>query len=204
MNLAIFGCFRKDVYFSGIINDEVLLTMIKEGKTQREIAEHFHVSAVAVSKRIKRLTAPSPEQAIIEKHGLTGRQAVFAIEKAKGKSSTSAALMSYEVSTVDSAKAIGSELMKQEKILTAIDELMSLHGLTKDYRIGKLKTLIDHPDPNIVCKGLEMSFRLDNSFAPEKIAVVVDHHLILEDSRKMSNEIARMEAEIERLERGQG
>jgi hypothetical protein len=186
-----------------IIDDILLLEMLNQGKSKKEAAKFFKVSPVAISKRVKRLTAPTPES-VLEKHGLTDQQAAFAIEKAKGKTSTQAALASYKVSSMDSAKAIGSQLMKQPEILSAIEELMNLHGLSKNYRIGKLKTLVDHADPNIVHKGLDMSFKLDNSYAPEKIDIRVDHHLILEDVRRIDNEIARMEADIARLEGGKG
>ena len=149
------------------IDDTLLLEMLREGKMQAEAAAHFNVSPAAVCKRLKRLSSPSPES-ILEKHGLTERQGAFAIERAKGKTATQAAMASYEAGSIESAKAIGSQLMKQAEITSAIEELMNVHGLTKDYRIGRLKTIVDHKDPIVVHKGLDMSWKLDGSYAPEK------------------------------------
>jgi hypothetical protein len=41
-------------------------------------------------------------------------------------------------------------------------------GLTKGYRVRKLKSHVDNRDPNVSLKGLDMSFKLDGSYAPEK------------------------------------
>jgi hypothetical protein len=50
----------------------------------------------------------------------------------------------------------------------AIDELMDHHGLTKSYRVLKLKQHVDNRDPNISLKALDQSWRLDGSYKPEE------------------------------------
>jgi hypothetical protein len=144
------------------INDEVLLSMLKEGKMQKEIAAYFHVSPVSVCKRLKRLL-PGPET-ILDKHELTDREKSFCISKAQGLTNTQAALSSYEAGSMQSAKVIGSQLMAKPEIKMAIDELMEYHGIGRSYRIKRLRYLIDHQDPNIVHKGLDMSYKLDGSY----------------------------------------
>ena len=152
-----------------ITDDETLLKMHAEGAGLKEIAQHFDVSVVAVYKRLKRLTASNVIEEVQKKHGLTDKELSFAIEKARGKSNTQAVLTSqYEVSSDQSAKVIGSQLMDKPEIVRAIDELMEHHGLTKSYRIGKLKTHVDNKDPVVSLKALDMSFRLDASYPPTR------------------------------------
>jgi len=147
-------------------NDNIILEMLKEGKTQKEIAEHFGCSPAYICKRLKKIT-PQPES-ILDKYGLTDPQKQFCIEKAKGKTSTDAVMTSYEVTSRESAKVIGSQLMNKPEIQTALNELMDYHGLTRSYRVQRLKNHIDHSDPNVSLKGLDMSFKLSGDYAPEK------------------------------------
>lgn len=146
------------------INDNVLFEMLKQGKPQKEIAAHFGVSPVAVCKRVKRLIPP-PD---LDKYGLTVKERAFVAEKAKGKTNIQAALASYEVTSLDSAKNIGSQLMSKPEVQMAIDELMEFHNIGRSFRIGKLAHHINHNDPTVSLKALDLSWRLDGSFAPEK------------------------------------
>lgn len=145
------------------IDTNLLLKMIKEGKNQKECAKHFGVSPVAVCKKLKRLLPPPKSL-----ENLTEKEKKFAIEVAKGKTATQAALNSFDVSSMNSAKVIGSQLMGKPEIKMAIEELMEYHGLTRSYRIVKLKDHVDHADPNVSLKALDMSFKLDGTYAPEK------------------------------------
>ena len=85
-----------------------------------------------------------------------------------GKTATQAAFNSFEVSSRDSAKVIGSQLMKKDNVQTAIKDLMEFHGLTGSYRILKLKGHVDNRDPHVSLKALDMSFKLDSSYPPQK------------------------------------
>ena len=146
-----------------LTDDNIILKMLKEEKTQKQIAEYFGVSPVAIHKRIKRLI---PLPGSLQK--LTEKEQKFCIEKAKGKTATQAVMNSFEVTSRESAKVIGSQLMAKPEIQTAITDLMEYHGLTKSYRIQKLKNHVDNRDPNVSLKALDMSFRLDNSYPPSK------------------------------------
>ena len=145
------------------IDDALMLGMLKQGKQQKEIAEHFKVSPVAVCKRLKRLIPPPKS---LEK--LTDKERRFAIEVVKGRTATQAALNSFDVSSMNSAKVIGSQLMQKPDVKMAIDELMEYHGLTRSYRIQRLKEHVDHQDPIVSLKALDMGFKLTGEYAPEK------------------------------------
>jgi hypothetical protein len=144
-------------------NDEEILKMLKEGKTQKEIATHFGVSPAAICKRVKRLLPPP---ASLEQ--LTPKEQRFCLEKAKGQTATDSALKSFDVTSRESAKVIGSQLMKKDNVQTAIKDLMEFHGLTGSYRILKLKGHVDNRDPSVSLKALDMSFKLDSSYPPTK------------------------------------
>lgn len=146
-------------------NDQEILRLLKEGKNQKEIAQHFGVSPVAICKRIKRL-APPPEMPHFDQ--LTDKEKKFVLEKVKGKSNIQAATQSYDVTSKESAKVIGSQLMAKPGIEMSIIELMDYCGIDKPYRIRRLKQIIDASDLNIAHKGLDTSFKLDGSYAPEK------------------------------------
>ncbi len=171
-----------------IINDNKLIEMYNEGKPQKEIASYFGVSPVAVCKRLKRLK-PVPD--ILDKYNLTDQQKSFVVEKAKGKTNTQAALESYEATSRKSAKVIGSQLMDNPTVKMAIDELMDHHGLTKSYRVLKLKQHVDNRDPNISLKALDQTWRLDKSYKDEEdrtnnIALITQYVMQIRDQMGMT------------------
>jgi hypothetical protein len=117
---------------------------------------------------------------------LTQRQQKFAIAIAEGKTQTQAALDSHECSSLDSAKSMGHQLMQKSDIQIAVAELMQEEGLTRRYRVQKLKTHIDHSDPNVSLKGLDQSWKLDGAYKEEQVHV----HMSYDDMVKI-NEQAR-------------
>ncbi|MBM4135935.1 MAG: HTH domain-containing protein [Nitrospira sp.] len=146
-------------------DDQEILRLLKEGKNQKEIAQHFGVSPVAIHKRLKRLTLPPPPESLQK---LTKKEQKFCIAIAQGKTQTQAAMDSYDVTSRESAKSLSSQLMAKEEIQMSISELMDYVGIDKPYRIRRLKQIIDSADLNIAHKGLDMSFKLDGSYAAEK------------------------------------
>jgi hypothetical protein len=147
-----------------IVDDNILLKMLKEGKLQKEIAEHFGVSPAAICKRLKRLLPP-PESL----NNLTDKEQRFVMEKVKGNTATQAVMNSYDVISRKSAKVIGSQLMAKPEIQMAITELMELHGIGRSYRIKRLSDHIDNRDPHISLKALDQSFKLDGSYVEKRI-----------------------------------
>lgn len=174
------------------IDTNLLLKMIKEGKSQKECAKHFGVSPVAVCKRLKRLVPPPKSL-----ENLTEKEKKFAIEVAKGKTATQAALSSFDVSSMNSAKVMGSQLMDKPEIKMAINELLDYHGLTKSYRVQKIKGHVDHNDPNVSLKALDMSFKLDGTYAPEKHQVVSKTMQITPEVIEAMQNYLKLKADIE-------
>lgn len=157
------------------INDDLLLQMIQEGKQQKEIADFFNVSPAAICKRLKRFTPPPPSLEV-----LTDKEKRFAIEKAKGATSTQAAIKSYECSSLQSAKAIGSQLMGKQEIREAIEDLMGFHGLTRSYRVQKLKEHVDNRDPNVSLKAIDLSNKMDASYVETRVNLNLHKHSFID------------------------
>ena len=148
-------------------DDNIILKLLSEGKMQKEIAEHFNVSGAAISKRVKKLLNKKPES--FEK--LTMKQQKFALSIVEGKTRTQAALDPHDCSSLDSAKNVGSQLMAKPDIQTAVADLMQEEGLTRRYRVQRLKNHIDHKDPNVSLRGLDQSWKLDGAYAPQKVEI---------------------------------
>jgi predicted transcriptional regulator len=173
-------------------NDNVILQMLRVGKTQKEIAEHFNVSGAAICKRVKKLLGKKPKSF----ENLTEKEQKFALAISEGKTQTQAALDSHECSSLDSAKSMGYQLMQKPDIQMAVAELMQEEGLTKRYRVQKLKGHIDHPDPNVSLKGLDQSWKLDGSYAAEKHVHVVSYADLSMGLAELQAKRKKLEAEL--------
>jgi transposase len=176
------------------VDDNIVLQLLKEGKNQKQIAEHFKVSPVAICKRLKRIL-PKPQS--LEK--LTDKEQKFVVAVAEGKSRTQAVMDSFDVSTRASAKAMQSVLMQKDDVKIAIAEMMEIYGLTRGYRINKLKSHVDHVDPSISLKAIDQSWKLDGSYAAEKHTVEVDYKTVTMEIKQIDIEITRLEDELKRL-----
>lgn len=173
------------------VDDNIVLQLLREGKNQKQIAEHFNVSNVAIHKRLKKIL-PKPES--LEK--LTHKEQKFCLAVAEGKSRINAVMEAYDVTSRESAKALQNQLMEKDDIRIAIDELLQIFGLTKGYRINRLRQHIDHPDPNVSLKGLDMSWKLSGDYAPDKhINVNFDAVAASEKIAKLREALAEYEAQ---------
>ena len=87
---------------------------------------------------------------------LSEKEKKFALEVAGGKTQTQAALNSFEVSSMDSAKSLGSELMKKPSIRDAVSDLLEYYGMGRVFRIKKLRTHADNRDPGVSLKSIDL------------------------------------------------
>jgi hypothetical protein len=151
------------------INLDELQEMLNAGRKQSECAKHFNVSEAAICKAVKRLKA-AVLPASMEK--LTDKERVFVLNLTEGKSKTDAAYAAYDCVSRDVAKTLGCRLAKDPDVETALTDLMAQEGISKRQRIRRLKDLISSSDLSAVSKGLDMSWKLDGSYAPEKVDVL--------------------------------
>jgi len=168
-------------------NDNVILEMLKKGCTQREIAQHFGVSDNAISKRVKRILPP-PESL----QRLTDKERKFALEVAGGATQTQAAMNAFDVTSRDSAKVMGSQLMNKPDIKIAVNEIMQQEGLTRRYRVRKLKGHVDHTDPNVSLKALDQSWKLDGAYLDRHVHL----HMTREEYDAATKRIEEIDEEL--------
>lgn len=171
-----------------IINDDELMALYEQHLPQKEIALRLGVSPVSICKKLQKLL-PQPEtilDGIQEKYDLTDKELSFCLEKSKGGVSHMNAVLKsrYEATSPQSAKALGGgELMARPEIKQTIEELLNYHGLTKSYRIGKLKEHVNNRDGNLSLKALSESWKLDGSYAQDKasqrVQVVASNFIVV-------------------------
>lgn len=76
----------------------------------------------------------------------------------------------FDVTSRQSAKALQNALMQKDDIQIAIKDLMQVYGLTRGYRIHKLRDHVDSPDPVVSLKALDLSWKLDGSYSDDREA----------------------------------
>ncbi len=174
-----------------ITDDDVILKMLKEGKTQKEIAAHFGVSPAAICKRVKKLLPP-PESL----QDLTEKEQAFAVAISKGMTQTDAAMTAFDVTTRASAKSLGCTLMTKPDIQTAVGDLMQQQGLTRTYRVRKLKQHVDNRDPNVSLKALDQSWKLEGAYTEKQVHVTATYADLVYAVEDIDAEIAELEEKI--------
>ncbi len=140
-------------------NDKLILKRLQEGWTQKQIAEEQGVSPVAIHKRVKKLLHPNKAFKKLSK-----KEKRFVMALADGKSQTNAALLSHDCTSKESAKALGHTLAQKPDIQVAVSEIMQQKGLTRGYRVGKLKEHIDNEIPEVSLRALDQSWKLDGAY----------------------------------------
>jgi ATP-dependent DNA ligase len=131
---------------------------------------------------------------------LTEKQKAFAIAKASGLNNVEAAKQAFDVTSSDSAKALGCKLMKEPEMRTAIADLMAQEGIDRRTRVQQLKRLIMAPtDLNAVAKGLDMANKMTGEYVPENVNTDIDVNILIALVDKLPNiqsRIKELESEI--------
>ena len=159
-----------------IVETDELLALSDQGLGIREIARRVGISPQAVSKRLSRFKQSEPPESL---QHLTAKEVKFISELATGKTQTDAAMAAFDCTTRESAKVIGSRLMKETEINTALVDLMAQEGISKRTRVARMKEHILGVDSAASCKMLDLSFKLDGSLV-ERIDVGISTDLIRE------------------------
>lgn len=139
------------------IDDNLLLQKHAEGMTGQALAALFGCSGTAISKRLKRLI---PQPLPPELEALTDKQAAFVQRVAAGESATNATWTTHDCTSRASAKELGQKLMNIPAIQDALEVVMDNHGLTRNYRVKKLKQHCESADPSVGLKALNLAFTL--------------------------------------------
>lgn len=160
------------------INDTELLKLIDAKTPRKEIGELFGCSQAAISKRLARLRPDNIEPLKID--SLTPKEKVFVTAIVSGETQTNSALKAYDVTTRDSAKALGSTLMSNKNIKEAIAEIRE-REIPLNHLVERLKDHIDSVDPTVSIRAIDMGLKLHDAYPVEKrmnLNVEVDIHPI--------------------------
>jgi hypothetical protein len=103
---------------------------------------------------------------------LTHKERKFVEGRAKGLSQTESVCQAYDVSSRQSAKALGNTLSKNPNIGNALADLMEHHGIGRSRRVERLAEHIDNRDPTVSLKALDTSFKIDGYMQKNDVAVV--------------------------------
>lgn len=160
-----------------LIDDSKLKELLRQGMTLKEMAKVLNVSHVAVHKRIKKIGLMELPESV---KTLTDKERNFCLAVVSGQSRTSAVMQTYDVSSRESAKALQNSLMKNPEIKVAIDDLMELKGIGREYRIERLAEHMRSPDPVISLKSLDMGFKLSGDELEAKRDTTLQKHGITE------------------------
>jgi hypothetical protein len=146
-----------------IVSDEQIVNLYKQGLNQSEIGKALSVSNVAIHKRLKRIL-------VIQKlERLTPKEKQFCLGVAEGKSRTQSAMEAYDCSSRESAKALQNTLSEKSEIQESITAIMDLQGLTRTNLVKVLKKhIFNDTDPHASLRGLDMGFKLQNSYPAQK------------------------------------
>jgi len=176
-------------------DDNVILQMLREGKTQKQIAEHFNVSGAAICKRVKKIKQAGK----IERHlqGLTPKEQKFCLEVAAGKTKTQAALNSYECSSRDSAKSLGTQLAKRDDINIAISQILEDEGIGRRHRIRVLKRHVDNElDSHASLKGIDIANKMEGIYVEKQIRVEATYEDLKQGLAEIEAKRVRLEASL--------
>lgn len=173
------------------IDDRVLLEMVDKDIPQKDIAEHFRVSAPAICQRLRKIRkATLPESC----QTLTEKQKKFVVAMSEGATRVNAAMESFDCVNRESAKQVSTQLMKRDDIQIAISELMEQEGIGRRYRIRTLKRHIDNTlDPQASLKGVDIANKMENLYNEQPIIIPISFADLTDNARARRRE--RIEVE---------
>lgn len=148
----------------GKINYNELKEMLNGGRSQADCARHFQVSEPAVCKAVKRLKAV---EIPVSMERMSKKKRAFVLNLAEGKTATESALSAYDCASRDVAKTLGCRMAKDPDVEQALCDIMAQEAIPRRRRVQRLRDLIESKDLTAVSRGLDMSWKLDGSYAPE-------------------------------------
>jgi predicted transcriptional regulator len=162
-----------------IVDAELLKMINEDGKSKPEAAKYFGVSLQAVIKRLKKLNQYGLPESVRK---LTDKRKKFVVGIVQdGKSQTQAAFDAFDVKDRESAKVIGCNLMREEDIQEAVEDLkmsngevMQQVGITRLRVFKKLGIIINDRDPNTSLRAIETTSKIAGWNSPELLVVKHD------------------------------
>jgi len=149
------------------VDDVKLLEMLRDGIEQKQIAAHFGCAPSYITKRKKQLL---PTKAVEPEtfSSLTEPQKRFCLAKIQGATNIAAVQSAYETTTPESAKSMGTVLMKNTAIQASIAELLEEQGLGRRQRVKKLISHVENIDPALSLRALTEAMKIGDDYPASK------------------------------------
>ena len=96
---------------------------------------------------------------------------IFLEARAAGMGNKQSARLAYPDAAESSLPVMASQIMAEPMAQVAMQDLMARNGIDKNHRISVLAQVINSPDKNLAVKGLDQSWKLDGSYAPDRLDV---------------------------------
>jgi phage terminase small subunit len=170
-----------------------LLKLEAQGWSRKRLAEYFKCSRANICKLLKK---HKPVEVPDSFKQLTAKEQAFVLARASGKSQTQSALESFDCVNRNTAKVLGHELMQKPDIERAVSEIMQSEGLTKTYRVRKLKQHVDHTSPDVSLKALDQTWRLDGAYTEKHVHVNINYDDYVKEMSALDREIKQLEEEL--------
>jgi len=136
----------------------------------KEAAELLGISPPGLHKKIAKYKRMQPPESLLK---LTESRQKFCIAKASGASNKESARIAYPDAKEGSLSVLANQALSDPDVSTAISTLLARHGMSKDFRASRLADCMASQDLNIVLKSLSESWKLDGSYAAEKVEIGV-------------------------------
>ena len=86
--------------------------------------------------------------------------------------------------------------MAKPDIQVAVADLMQQQGLTRTYRVQKLKKHVDNRDPNVSLKALDQSWKLEGAYTEKHVNLNINYEDFDKNIEALDAEIAELEERL--------
>ena len=146
----------------------------------KEAAALLGISPPGLHKKIAKYKRQLPPESL--KVITSPAKRIFLEAKAAGMGNKQSARLAYPDAQESSLSVLASKIMAEPQAQVAMQDLMARNGIDRNRRVSVLAQVINSPDLNLAVKGLDQSWKLDGSYAPDRLDINarVDSRLVLQ------------------------
>ena len=135
----------------------------------KDAAELLGISAPGLHKKVAKYKRQLPPESLLAIASPAKR--IFIEAKSQGMSTKQSARLAYPDAEDSSLPVMASRIMAEPLAQVAMADLMARNGIGRDHRVSILAKIVNSPDLNLAIKALDQSFKLDSSYAPDRLEV---------------------------------
>ena len=135
----------------------------------KDAAAILGVTSPGLHKKIAKYKRMQPPDSLLAIASPAKR--IFLEAKASGMGTKQSMRLAYPDAQESSLPVMASQIMAEDQSQIALSDLMARNSIGRNHRISVLARVINSPDLNIAVKGLDQSWKLDGSYAPDRLEV---------------------------------